>query len=49
MVANPRMGFEVFGIIHGIIMVIVAIAFVWLTYKLGKLADAYVMKLKSKS
>ncbi len=44
-----RVGFELLGIIHGIIAIVVAAAFVWLTFKLGKVADAYAAKLKSKN
>ncbi len=47
----PQMpiAFGLFGLIQGIIAVAIAIAFIWLIYKLGKLADAYAAKLKAKS
>lgn len=41
--------FGVFGLIRGIIAVAIVIAFIWLIYKVGKLADAYAAKLKAKS
>jgi hypothetical protein len=42
-------GFGLFGLIEGIIGVAVAIAFIWLLYRLSKLADAYAAKLKAKN
>lgn len=38
-----------FGLIQGIISAALAIAFIWLVLKLGKLADAYTEKLKAKA
>ena len=38
-----------FGLIQGIISAAVAIALIWLAFKLGKLADAYTEKLKGKA
>ncbi len=38
-----------FGLIQGIISAAVAIALIWLVFKLGKLADAYTEKLKGKA
>jgi hypothetical protein len=38
-----------FGLVQGIINVAVAIAFIWLIFKLGKLMDAYSAKLKAKT
>ena len=38
-----------FGLIRGIIAVAITVAFIWLIYKLGKVADAYAAKLKGKS
>lgn len=35
--------------LRGIISAAVAIAFIWLVFKLGKLADAYTEKLKGKA
>ncbi|MGA8904960.1 MAG: hypothetical protein WB661_08125 [Candidatus Bathyarchaeia archaeon] len=42
-------GFGLFGLIRGIIGVAIAVAFIWLIYKLGKLIDAYTTKLKGKN
>ncbi len=42
-------GFGLFGLVRGIIGVAVAVAFIWLAFKLGKLADAYSDKLKAKA
>jgi hypothetical protein len=46
----PQMpiGFGLFAIIRGIFGVALAVAFIWLIYKLGKLAEAYTTKLKGK-
>jgi len=41
-------GFGLFGLIRGIIGVAIAVAFIWLIYKLGKLIDAYTTNLKGK-
>jgi len=41
-------GFGIFAIIRGILGVAVVVAFIWLIYKLGKLAEAYTIKLKGK-
>jgi len=41
-------GFEVFGLIRSVIGIIAAIAFIWLAYKLGKLADVYMDRPKAK-
>lgn len=38
-----------FGLIQAIISAAVAIALIWLVFKLGKLADAYSEKLKGKA
>lgn len=38
-------GFEV---VRSIISIAIAIAFIWLVFKLGKLADAYSDKLRAK-
>lgn len=46
---HMAIGFRLFGLIQGIIEVAVAIAFIWLILKLGKLADAYSDKLKAKA
>ena len=43
------LGFGIFGLIRGIAGVAIAVAFIWLIYKLGKLADAYTRKVKAKS
>ncbi len=42
-------GFGIFALIRSIFAAILAVAFLWLIYKLGKLADAYTAKLKPKS
>lgn len=42
-------GLGLFSLIRDTIGVAVAIAFIWLLYKLGKLADAHTAKLKAKS
>ena len=46
----PQMpiGFGLFAIIRGIFGVAIAVALIWLIYKLGKLAEAYTTKLKGK-
>ena len=44
----PVAGFGIFGLIRVIFEIALAIAFVWLLFKLGKLADAYASKLKTK-
>ena len=36
-------------LIQGIVGVAIAVAFIWLIYKLGKLADAYIRKIKGKN
>ena len=41
-------GFGVFAIIRGIIGVAIAVAFIWLIYKLDKLPEAYTTRLKGK-
>lgn len=38
-----------FGFIHVILEIIVVIVLIWLLLKLGKLADAYIGKLKAKT
>lgn len=47
----PQMGagYGIFGLIRGIIDIALAVAFIWLLFKLGKLADAYANKLKAKT
>ncbi|MGA8855637.1 MAG: hypothetical protein WB643_00570 [Candidatus Bathyarchaeia archaeon] len=47
--AHIPMGFGIFALIRGIVGVAIAVAFIWLIYKLGKLADAYTRKIKGKS
>lgn len=42
-------GFGLFGLIRGMIAIAIAVAFIWLIYKLGKLADVYATNLKAKS
>jgi hypothetical protein len=42
-------GFAIFGLVRGIFEAAMAIAFIWLVYKLGRLAEAYTAKLKRKS
>ena len=47
--AHIPMGFGIFALIRGIVGVAIAVAFIWLIYKLGKLADVYTRKIKGKS
>jgi len=47
--AHIPMGFGIFALIRGIVGVAIAVAFIWLIYKLGKLAEAYRRKIKWKS
>ena len=47
--AQIPMGFGIFALIRGIVGVAIAVAFIWLIYKLGKLADTYTRKIKGKS
>jgi hypothetical protein len=37
-----------FGLVQSVIRIAVVIVFIWLAFKLGKLADAYSDKLKTK-
>jgi hypothetical protein len=47
----PQMpvGFGLLELIRGLIGVALAIAFIWLIYKLGKLVDTYTTKIKGKN
>jgi hypothetical protein len=47
--AHMPIGFGIFALIRGIVGVAIAVAFIWLIYKLGKLAEAYTRKIKGKS
>jgi len=47
--AHVPMGFGIFALIRGIVGIAIAVALIWLIYKLGKLADAYTRKIKGKS
>jgi hypothetical protein len=47
--AHIPVGFGIFALIRGIVGVAIAVAFIWLIYKLGQLADAYTRKIKGKS
>jgi hypothetical protein len=47
--AHIPIGFGIYGVIRGVVGVAVAIAVIWFIYKLGKLADAYTVKIKGKS
>ena len=42
-------GFGLFALIRGIFGAALVVAFIWLIYKLGKLADAYAAKLRPKA
>jgi hypothetical protein len=42
-------GFGLFALIRGIFAAAIAVAFIWLIYKLGKLAEAYTAKIKPKA
>lgn len=42
-------GLGLFGLIQSVIAIVLAITFIWLVLKLGKLADAYTNKLKTKA
>jgi hypothetical protein len=47
--AHVPMGFGIFDVIRGAVGIAVAVAVIWLIYKLGKLADAYAVKIRGKS
>ncbi len=46
--AHPLIGLAFTGFIRTVIAAVVMVAVLWLVFKLGKLADAYSEKLKTK-